>query len=335
MLEPKKLEGDAESVWERYKRIFFLIALFVTLFVSTRIVIRPINTSDFDTYSAAVKAVWRGQSPYVMDQYMMPPWAALVLAPLANQPLETWLALSVALFVTAIIAIGSPAGLLLLLHPIFITLIASSNPEWLLVGSGLWLLSDRPRGWRRGVAWLLLSCKPQSTIGLLIFDGWNALKTRDWWAFIVSGAVAITTLIIFPMPFQRLLIPHDWSSSILAHYGLIGAILVTIAILIIRRHQLADTHTLGILLTPVWVPYTLEYNYMAVIFTMRSAGWLRTSLYVGLSLGLMYLFWRDYHVAEQIGAAGMVLLAALLAPDYTKLPRKVEEPGALAVPDIA
>jgi hypothetical protein len=42
--------------------------------------------------------------------------------------------------------------LLLLLNPIFITLLASSNAEWLWVGPGLWLLYRTPKGWARGLA---------------------------------------------------------------------------------------------------------------------------------------------------------------------------------------
>ncbi len=60
----------------------------------------------------------------------------------------------------------------------------------------------------------------------------------------------------------------------------------------------------------------LQYSYTATAFTMRGAGLLRTVIYVVASLILMILFWQNYHVAEHVGALGMVLLAAILAPAY-------------------
>jgi hypothetical protein len=52
------------------------------------------------------------------------------------------------------------------------------------------------------------------------------------------------------------------------------------------------------------------------IFTMRGAGWWRNALYLAASIGLVAVFWRDYHTSEQAGILGMILLAAVLAPAY-------------------
>lgn len=297
-------------------RAAFLAALFVMIFVCVRAFIKPINDVDYQVHILALKSFWQGQGPYAVFGFLEPPWSIFFQAPLVNQPLETWLALAVALFVTIIIDLGTPAGLLQIAHPIFITLIASSNPEWLLVGPGLWLLYRTPKGWGRGLAWLFLACKPQSTFVLLLFDGWDALRTRDWKAILLSAAVAIGAMLLFPQPLGRLLVPHDWSASVLANWGFLGAVGVTVVILAIRRQRLPDYKTLGILLAPVWTPYTLEYNYAAVLFTLRGAGWLRNIIYLVGGFVLAYLFWRDYHVAEQVGALGMLLLAAVLAPAY-------------------
>jgi hypothetical protein len=304
------------NFWERNKRPLFIAALFVVIFISARFAIRPINNTDYNSYILGLQLFWRGESPYNSVNYYMPPWSAFFLAPLVNQPLETWLALNVALFATAIIDLGKPSGLLLLIHPVFITLLAASNPEWLLIGPGLWLLYRAPKGWRRGLAWLLLTCKPQTSAILLLFDGWDALRERDWKAIGLSAVVAAATLALYPQWFRRLTIPFDWSASVLSHYGILGALIVTAIVLALRRNRLQDQKTVGLILGPVWSLYMLQYSYTGMAFTMRGAGWLRTVVYVAGCIGLALLFWRDFHVSEQIGMLGMLLLTAILAPAY-------------------
>lgn len=295
-------------------RFLFIAALFCVIFISARLFIHPINNTDYLNSQTGLRAFWRGETPYVSALYYMPPWSAFFLAPLVNQPLETWLALDVALFATMIVDLGSPSSLLLLLHPAFIALIASSNPEWLVVGTGLWLLYRIKRGVGRGVAWLLLACKPQTTAFLLLFDGIAALRHRDWKAFGVAGITAVATILLYPQIFTRLSQPFEWSATVYSHYGVLGALAATLLVVAVRWRRRSDLKTLGLYLGPIWWPYMLEYGYTATAFTMRSAGWLRVAIYVAASIGLAFLFWRDYHVAEQIGAFGMVLLAAVLAP---------------------
>ncbi|HVO70667.1 MAG TPA: hypothetical protein VMT24_11510 [Aggregatilineaceae bacterium] len=310
---------EPESFLENHKRTIFLIALFLVIFISVRLVIHPVNTTDYTSHVTGLKALWNGQNPYIVSpNYYMPPWSLVFLSPLADQPPETWLALAVAIFVTEIMDLGGPAGLLLLLHPVFYTLISSSNPEWLLVGPGLWLLHRAPRGWGRGLAWLLLACKPQTTLFLLLFDGWTALRQRDWCAFGLAGITAGGTLLLFPQVFSRLLRPFDWSATVLSNYGLVGALVATAVILALRWTRRADRETLGLLLAPIWSIYMLEYSYTATLFTLRRAGWLRTALFVAGGIGLAYLFWQGFHVSEPIGTLGMVVLAALLAPNNTR-----------------
>ncbi|GEM_PF-1063607 len=307
------------TFWERYKRPIFIAALFVVIFISARLTIRPINNIDYGVHVRALQALRMGQNPYDVGGYFLPPWDGLLLAPLAYEPLETWLSLGVALLVAATLDIGSPSGLLLLLHPVFVTLIASSNPEWLFVGSGLWLLYRAPRGWGRGLAWLLLTGKPQTTAIMLAFDGLDALRQRDWKAIGLSAVVALGSVALYPQVFRAFTTAvgstrTTWSPTVVSNWGILAAILVTMLIVAIRWHRREDRKTLGLLLAPVWSPYMVQYNYMATIFTMRRAGWLRNIVYLAASIGLAALFWRDYHVAEQIGVLGMVLLAAIMAP---------------------
>ncbi|MHB8626034.1 MAG: hypothetical protein ACYDBJ_04060 [Aggregatilineales bacterium] len=157
-------------------RRWFIVALFIVVFVSVRLVFPPIYNTDYLNTEIGLRAVLQGQSPYVSVNYLMPPWSAFLLMPLVDQPLNTWLALTIALFIASTIDLGGPSALLLLAQPAFILLVASGQPEWLLVGTGLWLLYRAKRGWLRGLAWLLLACKPQTTIFVLLFDGWKAFR---------------------------------------------------------------------------------------------------------------------------------------------------------------
>jgi hypothetical protein len=82
---------------------------------------------------------------------------------------------------------------------------------------------------------------------------------------------------------------------------------------------------LGLLLGPVWSPLILQYNYIGMLFTMRSAGWLRNAIYVVISIMLAAVFWRDWHVNEHYALLGFVLLAALLIP--IQKPSELEQSG--------
>ncbi len=311
------IETASTSFVERYRRAIFIAALFGVVFFCARIAVRPVNTSDYNNYLPGLRAFWAGQSPYTSPEWFMPPWAVFFLAPLVNQPLETWLALSVALCVGIIFDLGRPSGLLLLAHPVFLTLLASSNPEWLVIGPGVWLLYRAPKGWGRGLAWLLLTCKPQTSAPLLLFDGWEALRERDWKAFWLAGAVAVGSTLLYPQFFGRFTRPFEkdlWSASVLSHYGILGALVVTALILLLRGERVRDRKTLGLLLGPVWGLFMLQYSYTAMILTLRSAGWVRNAIFLVGSIGLAALFWQEFHVSEQIGMLGMVLLAAALAP---------------------
>jgi len=307
---------------QKRNRRLFLIALFAVIFLSVRVVVHPINDTDYVNTTDALHAFLAGQNPYSVVGHYMPPWSLFFLTPLVNQPVETWLALDVALFVTAVIDLGGPAGLLLMAHPAFITLIASANPEWLFVGTGLWLLYHEPRGWLRGVTWLLLTCKPQTTFFVLIVDGMRAVRERDWKAIGLAAIGAIGTLVLYPQFFERMTHLFQWSTSVLPNFGILGALIVTSAIVGMRWKRHVDLRTMGLLLAPVWSPYMLEYSYVGASFTLRGAVWWRIVLYVAGSIALAYLFWRDYHVHEWIGALGMVLLAALLAPADTSAKAK-------------
>ncbi|MBX3081932.1 MAG: hypothetical protein KF716_09900 [Anaerolineae bacterium] len=331
-LEPR---GEQPSVGSppSYRRLLMVALTFVVVFVAVRVAIRPINDTDYQIYRDGLEHFWQGQSPYPVTGYVLPPWATVILAPLVNQPLEVWLALTVTIFVVSVLDQGSPVALLLLLHPIFLTLIASSNPEWIFIGTGVWLLEATPRGVGRGVAWVFLASKPQTIWLLLVFDGIVALRQRDWKPFVVAGGWAVIAYLITPMPpqiwIQRGTTGLNWSLPIVYNYGVIGALLVTAFILVVRWQRRNDYKTLGLLLSLVWTPYVLQYAFTTLLFAMRKASWLRILVFLAGGIGLAYLFWRDFHVNEQAGAAGMLLLAAIMAPSNVRDPRGTQ-PGTPA-----
>src|SRR5688572_765442 len=146
-----------------YQRALLLLIVFVAVYLAARQFLPVIHAVDYQTWVSGVRAMQNGNNPYNVSGFFLPPWSATLLVPLITQPVEVWLALTVAIFVTSILDIGKPSGLLLVFHPAFLTLLASSNGEWLLNGTGLWLLYRAPYGWGRGLAWVLLTSKPQTT----------------------------------------------------------------------------------------------------------------------------------------------------------------------------
>jgi len=312
-LLPAKIAREPLVLARWIKSAFLLIVVFLTVRVS----LKPTNNLDYLNDQNGMLKILHGQNPYLEGTFIEPPWSAYLLFPIVFQPLETWLALDVALFVAMAFDLGKPSSLLLLAHPIFFFLLASSNPEWLFVGPGLWLLYRAKYGWRRGLAWLFMACKPQTMAFLLIFDGWRAFRQRDWPAFGMAGGVAALTLLANPHIFSIVgSALAYWSSSVLPSYGLLFTIGATVVLLLLRTGRWRDRRTLGILLAPIWSPYFLEYSAVAVIFTLRGAGWIRTILFMIGSFGIGYLFLRQFHVAEAAGILGITLLASLLAPTY-------------------
>lgn len=298
----------------RVRRLLFMLVTLVVVFLAARIAIRAINNNDYLIYSAALNAVLNNQNPYLVQGYFTPPWTLFVLMPLAGQPIETWLALTVALFVVFVLDVGQPTALIQLVHPVFITLIASSNPDWILTGTGLWLLSRWPQGWGRGLAWIFLASKPQTNLLLLVFDGLVAIRDRDWKAVLLAGSVAVTAILVIPPDLSILNASHPWSLSVYWHYGVSGAALMTVLIIVLRWTRRRDYKTLGLLLTHVWTPFSLQYHYVVFLFAMRNAGLLRNVLYLAVGFGLALLTWQNYKTIEHLGMAAMLVLTAVMAP---------------------
>lgn len=309
-----------------------LFLVFLIAFLVAMALYKPIINPDYVVCIRALRLVMAGQYPYgaiganglPILPYLMPPWSFLFLAPLAGQPTIVWLSLTTAVCVTMLLDLSHWrwSALLLLAHPAFIGMIASSNPEWLLVGSGLWLLyrSGR-RGWLRGVVWLLLSCKPQTTFILLVFDGVLACRQRDWRPFVVAVPTAASCLVLIPGFFDGVQRAH-WSVTVLYDFGVPGAIIASLALFILYR--LKYRHTAGIftalsqdwrsialLLAPIWAPYMLQYSLLASAFTMRRSGLWRIFCFMAVSLLSVALFWDQDHGAVAALSTLFVVVSAV------------------------
>jgi hypothetical protein len=108
MIQSERTVGASPTFIERHARVIFLFVLFCVLFVLLRAAIRPINDTDYQITVKALQAFVSGQDPYAVQGFFMPPWSLVLLLPLSAQPIETWLALVVALFATLIMDIGRP-----------------------------------------------------------------------------------------------------------------------------------------------------------------------------------------------------------------------------------
>ncbi len=70
---------------------------------------------------------------------------------------------------------------------------------------GLLILLYRLKGWWRGLAWALLMIRPQDSVPWLVYDGMQALRERDWRAFVVAGV-----FVVFPVLMYGPTIYLDW-----------------------------------------------------------------------------------------------------------------------------
>lgn len=82
---------------------------------------------------------------------------------------------------------------------------------------GLLILLQRAKGWWRGFAWALLMIRPQDSLPWLLYDGVQALRERDWRAFVTTGAV-----LVFPALVYGPGIYLDWL-TIMRNYSTEGA----------------------------------------------------------------------------------------------------------------
>ncbi len=347
-------QTSARDLISRRYYPLFLAVVFITSLLTAYALLRPINDLDWVRTVQQIRNMWRGVNPYcdphcafhdfdpdlpadenAVSVKVYSPWVMFYLGILQFASTRVLVALNAALWVTFMLDIGRPAALILILHPAFLMLWASSNAEFVINGVGLWLILRGVRGWRRGVTLMLLATKPQILPLVLLLEGFRMLWERDWEALGVMSLIGIVSVALYPawltdtvpalLGFTDSLSPEEQAGlgelftypfSVVGAWGIPAALGVTALILVLMRRRLTEWRMLAVMLGFVWTPHLSLYDYaLLLIFFRKTPGW-RVGLYLALSLATLPFLFREYHQYERYGVLLFLLLAAALTtPD--------------------
>lgn len=342
-----------ELIPRRYYPLF-LSTVFLSSLLSAYLMVPPINEMDWIRTVQQVRNLWRGVNPYcdpycefrdfdpdlpVDETYVSvkvySPWVMFYFGIFAFASTRVILALSVACWMIIILDSGYPAALLLILHPAFLMLWASANPDFVINGVGLWLILRGARGWRRGVALMMLAIKPQILPLVILLESFRALWERDWEAIGVMAGLGLFSVALYPswlldtlpalLGLTSSVSPEEsaglgelfsYPFSVYAAWGVGAALAVTVIIVALMRRRLTEWRALTVLLSLVWTPHLSLYNYALLLILFRKTpGW-RVVTYLVLSLATLPVLFREYHHYERYGVLVFLLLAAALTtPD--------------------
>lgn len=339
----------------RYYPLFLSIVLLVS-FSITYFIIAPINHYDWIRTSQHLRYMLRGVDPYCVDDCtffqldadlawsqfdLMPipysPWILFFFAPIAYGAAQLPISLSITFWIIIVFDSGRFPALVLILHPTFIMLWAAGNIDFLISGVGLWLILRGMRGWRRGVAILLISIKPHVLFLLLVLEGVRVIWERDWKAFLTVATVVAVSIALFPGWITEMLpvylngsfsesgvelgrhIEATYPFSVFGAWGVGPAVLVTFLVIGIMWRRLTEWRLLAVLLSFVWTPYVNPYSFAVLLLLFRKSALWRVGLYLGLSLLTLPILFSEYHVYERYGTLLFLLGAALLSePDLVQ-----------------
>jgi hypothetical protein len=332
----------------------FLAVLFVTSLVMAYIWISPINHYDWITTEQFIRYMTRLKNPYAenlpMDKDLLPygihyqylpysPWTLFYFGIIGYATTRLIVALTIAAWIAMIVDIGKPITLILILHPIFLMLWASSNIDLLVNGVGLWLILRGVRGWRLGVTIMLIAIKPQVLPLLLLLEGARLVWERDWEAMLTIAGIFGLSVALFPkwldwlgtLPSSINILhgntipkntPCSYSFSVFGAWGMGPALVVSAVILLIMRRRLREWRILAVILGLVWTPYVNPYSFaVLLILFYKTPAW-RTLLFWGISIASLFILFTEYHTHERYGVLLFLLLTTILtAPD----PEQTEE----------
>lgn len=323
-----------------------LAILFVVGMGAAYINVAPINNLDWVTTAQFLRYMTRFQNPYAsglpMDNDLLhyhigyeylpySPWTIFYFGILAYATTRLVIALTIAAWMVVIVDCGKLSTLILVLHPIFLMLWAAGNTEFLVNGIGLWLILRGVRGWRRGVAIMLMAIKPQVLPLLILLECARIVWERDWEALGTMGAIFGVSVALFPKWLDWVaavassyldFLPGihaqtginygcDYSFSVFGAWGVLPALAVTAVILLIMVRRLTEWRTLAVLLGFVWTPYVNPYSFASLLVLFRRTPAWRTLLYLGISLALLPVFFTQWHHTERYGVLLFLLLAAV------------------------
>ncbi len=272
-----------EGILKKSSILIVLLFLFILLFWMAYIK----NTATVDwfyTYYPATKAFIEGRSPYENNPYFFTPvWALIPIIPYVIFPYDVGRALFFVIsilgfFYLAYKAGGKPIGVLgFLLSAPVTNCIQTGNIEWIPL-LGIFLPAP--------IGIILLSMKPQSTIGVIFFIFWNELRKSPLNALIAilpSGLLFIVSWLIYGPWFLK-------SSSIYKAGGsfIVSAWPVGIPIglgllwLAFRRKEIL----LSLASSPLLSPYAVLLTWCGFLLSfIRSTKWMLL-----VSIG-SWIFW--------------------------------------------
>ncbi len=337
-----------ELIPSRYYPLF-LAVVFITSLVTAYLIVQPINSLDWARTVQQVRNMWRGVNPYCdpycefrdFDPDLPPsvanisvktysPWIMFYFGVLAYTSTRMVVALSVAFWIVINLDHGRPPALILLVHPTFLMLLASANADLVINGVGMWLIMRGSRGWRRGLALMLIATKPHVLPLFLILEGVRTLWERDWQAIGVMGGIGIFSVALYPawiletvpalLGFTHSISPEEAAGlgklfqhpfSVYGAWGVSAALLVTAVILLLMRSRLTEWRMLAVILGFVWTPHLSLYNYVLLLLFFRKTATWRIAAYLAVSIAMLPVFFQEYHQYERYGVLAYLLLAAM------------------------
>ena len=213
-----------------------------------------VNTYDTHTIRQGSLDVIANVTAYQLQSngisiFMTPPHVAIIGLPFiifGERWTAFWNVLSILLVITnkEKTLYGFLSKLLFVVSPPIVILVAASNINGFTVGIGLLgLLSNRGK-WIRGISWAFLLLRPQDSIGILIYDGIQALRQRDYLAFLTCGVLVFSPIVfsmnIFSEWAQAMYYPMfvdspvGYSLSLQKTHGLGIAVIFLVGILFLR-----------------------------------------------------------------------------------------------------
>jgi len=340
-----------EVIPGRYYPLFLALVFIVTLTV-TYLVLQPINHDDWVRTVQQIRYLWRGENPYC-DPYCdgltidsdlavygaypgaipYSPWYMFFFGVLYYATARLVVALNVAFWSVIILDSGRLPALVLVLHPTFLMLWASANIDFLINGVGLWLILRGSRGWRRGMALMLIAIKPQVLPLVLVLEGARTLWERDWRAIATMASIAAISILLYPTWLTETLRTYfgaldgsgvvtetrtlsGYSFSVYGAWGVLPAAAVSAAVLVLMRRRLTEWRAMAVLLGLVWTPYVNPYSFALLLLLFRKESAWRVGVYLALSIATLPVLFAEFHQYERYGTlAFLVLAAALTTPD--------------------
>lgn len=164
-----------------------------------------VNTYDTYTIRQGSLDIIANEDAYQIQSngvsiFMTPPHVAIIGLPFIILG-ERWVAFWNVFFILLVLTYnekklyGFLLKLLFVVSPPILILVAASNINGFTLGIGLLGLLSNNGKWVRGISWAFLLLRPQDSIGILIYDGIQALRQRDYLAFLTCGVIVVLPII--------------------------------------------------------------------------------------------------------------------------------------------